>query len=91
MPGTGGWNDYVCVGRKFIAYSSIDHAAGESVRQGHHYVSEAHLSHCRSEFDFRYSNREDLGIADAMCADEILKGSTGKRLTYRRTGEGALA
>lgn len=52
----------------------------------YHHVSEAHLARYLSEFDFRYNTRLDT---DAMRADAMLKGSTGKRLTYRRSGEGA--
>lgn len=57
----------------------------------YHHVSEAHLHRYLAEFDFRYSNRSALGITDDMRTDEALKGSTGKRLTYRRIGEGAHA
>lgn len=57
----------------------------------YHHVSEAHLARYLSEFDFRYNNRADLGVTDAMRTDEMLKATTGKRLTYRRTGEGAHA
>ncbi len=57
----------------------------------YHHVSEAHLHRYLAEFDFRYSNRSGLGVSDAMRADEMLKGATGKRLTYRRTREGAYA
>ena len=56
-----------------------------------HHVSEAHLARYLAEFDFRYSNRSALGINDAMRMDEALKGSTGKRLTYRRVGQAAYA
>jgi transposase-like protein len=56
-----------------------------------HHVSEAHLQRYLSEFDFRYNNRVALGVTDAMRADEALRGVGGKRLTYRRTGEGANA
>lgn len=56
-----------------------------------HHVSEAHLHRYLSEFDFRYSNRSALGIDDAMRTDEALKMIGGKRLTYRRTREGANA
>jgi hypothetical protein len=38
------------------------------------------------EFDFRYNNRE---ITDAERRDAALRGSEGKRLTYRRTAVGA--
>lgn len=51
-----------------------------------HHVSEAHLSRYLAEFDFRYNTRADLGFTDAMRADEMLKATTGKRLTYRRVG-----
>ena len=55
------------------------------------HVSEAHLHRYLAEFDFRYSNRSGLGVTDTMRTDEMLKATTGKRLTYRRTGEGAHA
>jgi transposase-like protein len=57
----------------------------------YHHVSEAHLSRYLAEFDFRYSNRIALGVNDTMRSDELLRGIGGKRLTYRRTGEGAHA
>jgi hypothetical protein len=41
-----------------------------------------------AEFDFRYSNRAALEITDEERRDLALQGITGKRLTYRRTGEG---
>jgi transposase-like protein len=46
------------------------------------HVSEAHLHRYLSEFDFRYSNREKLGVDDAQRASLALKGAKGKRLTY---------
>ena len=57
----------------------------------YHHVSEAHLSRYLAEFDFRYSNRSALGITDTMRTDEALRGIGGKRLTYRRSDEGAYA
>lgn len=56
-----------------------------------HHVSEAHLARYLAEFDFRYSNRSGLGVNDTMRTEEALRGIGGKRLTYRRTGEGANA
>jgi len=56
-----------------------------------HSVSEAHLHRYLAEFDFRYNNRSALGVDDTARTNEALKGSTGKRLTYRRIGEGAHA
>ena len=46
------------------------------------HVSEAHLHRYLAEFDFRYSNREGLGVDDVARADAALKGVRGKRLTY---------
>ncbi len=54
----------------------------------YHHVSEAHLARYLVEFDFRYNTRLD---SDSERANAMLKGSTGKRLTYRRTSEGANA
>jgi len=56
-----------------------------------HHVSEAHLHRYLAEFDFRWSNRAALGVDDRARAEEAVRGSTGKRLTYRRLGEGANA
>jgi transposase-like protein len=46
------------------------------------HVSEAHLNRYLAEFDFRYSNREKLGVNDVERADRALIGAKGKRLTY---------
>ena len=46
------------------------------------HVSEAHLHRYLAEFDFRYSNREGLGVDDVARADAALKCFRGKRLTY---------
>lgn len=48
------------------------------------HVSEQHLQRYVTEFDFRYNNREALGVNDEQRAAELLKGIQGKRLTYRR-------
>jgi hypothetical protein len=50
------------------------------------HVSEAHLHRYLVEFDFRYSNREKLGVNDTARADRALKGAKGRRLTYETTG-----
>ena len=49
------------------------------------HVSPKHLKRYVGEFDFRYNERH---ISDAERADKALKGISGKRLTYRRTGAG---
>ena len=54
----------------------------------YHHVGSQHLHRYLSEFDFRYNTRK---ITDGERTLIALKGSTGKRLMYRRTGEGANA
>jgi transposase-like protein len=49
------------------------------------HVSEAHLQRYLTEFDFRYSNREKLGVNDVARASIALKGAKGRRLTYETT------
>jgi transposase-like protein len=49
---------------------------------------EQHLQRYLAEFDFRYSNREKLGINDVSRAEIALKQAKGKRLTYRTTRAG---
>lgn len=51
------------------------------------HVSEAHLQRYLAEFDFRYNQREALGVNDTERTDKVLSGIGGKRLTYRRTDE----
>lgn len=49
-----------------------------------HSVSEQHLQRYADEFDFRWNTRQSLGFNDTMRAEAVLKGISGKRLTYRR-------
>ena len=49
------------------------------------HVSEAHLQRYLTEFDFRYSNREKLGVNDTARAERALQGAKGRRLTYETT------
>jgi transposase-like protein len=49
------------------------------------HVSEAHLHRYLTEFDFRYSHREKLGVNDVARAALTLKGAKGRRLTYETT------
>lgn len=48
------------------------------------HCGDQHLQRYLNKFDFRYSNREKLGINDVGRANRILKGAEGKRLTYRQ-------
>ena len=50
-------------------------------------VKEKHLHRYLAEFDFRQNTRERLGVNDEQRTDLALKGTVGKRLTYRTTGE----
>jgi transposase-like protein len=54
----------------------------------YHHVSTQHLKRYLAEFDFRYTNRASVGVNDAERAHRLVKGIIGKRLTYRRIGEG---
>jgi hypothetical protein len=51
----------------------------------YHHVSEAHLKRYLAEFDFRYNERESLGVNDETRMARSIPGIVGKRLTYRRT------
>lgn len=55
------------------------------------HVSQKHLRRYLGEFDFRHNERAGLGVSDTQRTTKALKGITGKRLTYRRTGEGQAA
>ncbi len=43
-----------------------------------------HLKRYLAEFDFRYNEREGLGVDDATRTVTLLNGIQGKRLTYRQ-------
>jgi hypothetical protein len=51
----------------------------------YHHVSAQHLKRYLAEFDFRYNERERLGVDDTARAEKALRGAVGKRLTYRTT------
>ena len=51
------------------------------------HCSEKHLNRYVTEFGFRHNTRALLGFDDAARTDAALKGTVGKRLTYRRTDE----
>ena len=54
------------------------------MRGTYQHCKEKHLHRYLAEFDFRYNTRTALGFNDLMRAEELAKGITGKRLTYRR-------
>jgi transposase-like protein len=47
------------------------------------HCAKKHLHRYLAEFDFRYNNRERLGVNDAERASRALRGMAGRRLTYR--------
>ncbi|NOT41631.1 MAG: IS1595 family transposase [Alphaproteobacteria bacterium] len=49
------------------------------------HCGEQHLQRYLHEFDFRLNNRIKYGVDDVERTVRALKGSAGKRLTYRRT------
>jgi transposase-like protein len=46
-------------------------------------VGSQHLHRYAAEFDFRYTNRIACGVDDNARTDKALKGTVGRRLTYR--------
>ena len=52
------------------------------------HCAKAHLHRSVAEFDFRYSNRERVGVNDSMRAEIALMGVVGKRLTYETASAG---
>lgn len=52
-----------------------------------HHVSQEHLARYVAEFDYRYNNRQGLGISDMERTERSVAGIVGKRLTYRRSDE----
>lgn len=52
-----------------------------------HHVSQQHLKRYLAEFDFRYNEREALGVNDEMRMIKGVQGAVGKRLTYRRASD----
>jgi hypothetical protein len=49
----------------------------------YHHVSPQHLKRYLAEFDFRYNERQALGVNDEARADKLVRGIVGKRLMYK--------
>jgi hypothetical protein len=49
----------------------------------YHHISQQHLKRYLAEYDFRYNEREALGVSDRQRMAKSVKGIVGKRLTYR--------
>ena len=55
----------------------------------YHHISQQHLKRYLAEFDFRYNEREALGVDDSERMSRAIPGIVGKRLTYRRVDLGS--
>ena len=55
----------------------------------YHHVSPQHLHRYLAEVDYRYNERQALGVDDATRMAKSVQGIVGKRLTYRRTDKRA--
>jgi transposase-like protein len=53
------------------------------MRGTYQHCKEKHLGRYLAEFDFRYNNRVALGVDDVARTHALVKGVSGKRLTYR--------
>jgi hypothetical protein len=58
------------------------------MRDTYQHCKEKNLHRYLAEFDFRHNARVAFGVNDIKCADHILAGITGKRLTYQTTHKG---
>lgn len=81
-----GAGNYVNNGRTTNDLEGFFSIFKRGMRGVYQFCNEKHLHRYLAEFDFRYSNRIALGYNDADRADTLLKGITGKRLTYQRIG-----
>ena len=52
-----------------------------------HAVSEQHLQKYMTEAEFKWNHRSAKGIEDVARTNAVIRGTTGKRLTYRRINE----
>jgi hypothetical protein len=50
------------------------------------HCGEQHLQCYLTEFDFRYNHRASIGRDDMERTQDVLRGISGKRLTYRKLG-----
>ena len=78
-----GAGNYVNNGRTTNDLEGFFSIFKRGMRGVYQFCNGKHLHRYLAEFDFRYSNRVALGYNDADRADTLLKGITGKRLTYQ--------
>lgn len=84
--------EYVRQDPKFLVHTNTIEGYFSILKRGifgvYHHVSEAHLKRYLCEFDFRYTNREKVGVADEARTALAVAGARGKRLTYETTRGG---
>jgi transposase-like protein len=56
-----------------------------SMKGTYRFCSEQHLQRYLNEFEFRHNNRSGLGISDGERTALAIRGTAGRRLTYRPT------
>lgn len=81
--------EYVARDNRYIHTNTVEGFFSifkRGMRGVYQFCSEKHLHRYLAEFDFRYSNREALGVDDRARADNLLKGVVGRRLTYATAG-----
>ncbi len=61
------------------SFASLKHGLSGTFQ----YVSKKHLQRYATEFDFRWNTRVKFWFSDADRADAALRGTSGKRLTYK--------
>jgi ISXO2-like transposase domain len=79
--------EYVRKGDREIHTNTIEgffSASKRGMRGNHQHRDEQHLHRHAGEFELRYNNRAALGIDDVGRMNRALKGTGGKRLTYRQ-------
>lgn len=84
--------EYVRQDAKYLVHTNTVEGYFSILKRGvygvYHHVSEAHLHRYLNEFDFRYTNREKVGIDDQARTAIAVAGVVGKRLTYETTRVG---
>ena len=78
--------EYVRKGDKTITTNQIEGFFGifkRGMRGIYQHCGSQHLSRYLTEFDFRYSNREALGINDTERTAIAVRGTVGRRLMYK--------
>lgn len=79
-------DEYVRYGTPLITTNTIEgyfSVFKRGMKGTYQHCAKHHLHRYMAEFDFRYTERSALGVDDIQRAEIALKGTVGKRLTYR--------